>query len=275
MLVWLSKVLYHNRSIEMKKSLLFLSILTTCANIAYAQDCGCKKELKAYYINPDTVDPSNLGEDRQTILSFYNEQGIYEFFTGKLDRAVENFDYVLNSLNPDTNEDRQLLAIALWCRMLCHAFSNSIEKTYADIQLIRYFFINANDSSPHPIFDYASRTIIERETFVLINNKYSDGNQRITPAQCRDRVFGTANAARMFSAKIPDPKISWLVNTIISDLENFGNKCCEDAPDWTKCLDPITNAWQKLKTSWPRIKEIMDQGVVLAPYLAGPGVVPF
>jgi hypothetical protein len=216
---------------------------------------------------------ASMSEEKLVLLSLYIERAISYFLLGELDCAIEDFEYVLSSLDLEAPKERDLLGIALWGRLLCHAFSNSLEETQDDIQLIRYFFIDSHDCNCIKNKSHTSRPIRNSEqpsAYIFTKDKYKSSQERISSHECMDRVKGTANAAKGIALKITNYKIRALVNEIISQLEDFGYSCCRDAPEWTKCLDPIVNAWKKLQTSWDKLKEIADKGVQLAPYLAGP-----
>lgn len=194
------------------------------------------------------------------------ERGINSFFIGELDSAIEDFTYVLRLVNPD--EERQLFGTAIWGRMLCHAFAESIEKTCEDIQLIRQLFIDniPCGQNKFPKGGWAFQHV----GYALAQNRYEDAHRKLTPQECNNRVNGTANVIRTIALKIKNPDINGIVNFVISQVENIGYRCCQDAPDWTKCLDPIVNVWNHLKVDFNRLQALYEEGVPLSSFLQAP-----
>ena len=210
-------------------------------------------------------------DDRVSYLESIDQRARDRLLTGELNLAIEDFSHLLSFLDPEIDDDRNLVASALWGRMMCYAYSDSPERAHDDIQLIRAIFIDPYQCDCNKSLESSGKTNLTTSftprQSILAN--YADPSERLTPAECRERVKGTATAARMFAMKIKVPGVQLLVIEIIDDLASLGYNCCYDAPEWTKCLDPIVNAWQILKTSWNRVQEIMDSGVALAPYLVG------
>lgn len=205
------------------------------------------------------------------LLAAHVERGINSFFIGELDNAIEDFSYVLSLANPNNEEDWQLLGTALWGRMFCYAFADSVEQTYEDIELIRRFFIERAAHTPcgknkMPKGSNPSQHVEYR----LAQNRYEDGHRRLTPRECNERVSGTANLARTIALKIKNSNINGIVNFVIGQIENFGYQCCQDAPDWKRCLDPIVNVWNHLRIDFNKLQELYDQGVPLSSFLQAP-----
>ena len=210
-------------------------------------------------------------DSRLGYLESIDQQAIDRLFTGELNLAIEDFSYVLSFLDPEIDDDRNLVASALWGRMLCYAYSDSPERAYDDIQLIKEIFIDPYQCDCDKGLDSSvgitlTSSVTSRPCTLA---KYAAPNEKLTPTQCKERVRGTAAAAKVFAMKIRDTGVQLLVIEIIDQLASFGYNCCSDAPEWTQCLNPVVNAWQTLKASWNRLKEMMDNGVALAPYLAG------
>jgi hypothetical protein len=57
------------------------------------------------------------------------------------------------------------------------------------------------------------------------------------------------------------PRVQGIVSYLIDRLEDAALDCCLDAPEWTKCLSPIVDAWHKLQESWERLIDIPDERI--------------
>jgi len=199
------------------------------------------------------------------------ERGINSFFIGELNNAIEDFSTVLDLVNQHSEEEWHLLGTALWGRMLCYAFADCVEQTYADVELITQLFFSRASQTPcgKNKAPKGNRSFQHIE-YRLAQNRYEDGHRRLTPRECNERVSGTANVARTIALKIKNPNLNGIVNFVIGQVENFGYQCCQDAPDWTKCMDPIVNVWNHLKVDFNRLQALYEQGVPLSSFLQAP-----
>lgn len=68
---------------------------------------------------------------------------------------------------------------------------------------------------------------------------------------------------RLLLAKIRTPSLIAAAEFAIAELERACCACC-DRSHWTECLSPIVDGWNYMK-------ECMNKGAAIAPYLIWPG----
>lgn len=191
-----------------------------------------------------------------------NLRGLDFLFKGHFEEALVDFDVVLD-------EDRlneTALGVALWGRLLCHAYTGQEEEAFNDLFYIRSYFI---DNVCYPCFQSFTSTHSSKSVSFEIDHQivqiadFANPNERLSPAACKDRVKSTANVMRLFTVKIPNRALAEAINFTILELENAACRCC-DRTHWTECLTPIIDSWNYLRKSF-------EKGVSIAPHLAGPG----
>ena len=155
---------------------------------------------------------------------------------------------VLFSIEPEVDHNELLFSSALWVRMLCFAFLDLPKEAEEDICLLTSNYANEQRDCDQ----FCIRQVAD----------FADPNERLSPQQCQERVHSTALAMRALALKIPNKSLMGTVNLCISELENAALNCCQ-LEHWTKCLEPIIDAWQYLKNS-------MDKGVSIAPRILFP-----
>ena len=151
-----------------------------------------------------------------------------------------------------------LFGSALWGRLLCCAYNNQDQEAFLTLSLIRSHFI---DSHCHYCREFAYSS--EWNYKILKVADFANPNERISSAECKERVRGTASVMRLLAMKIPNRMLADAINFTISELEYAALQCC-DRSHWTDCLSPIVDSWNYLK-------KCMDKGIAIAPNLATPG----
>lgn len=183
-----------------------------------------------------------------------NLYGLKLLFLEQFDEALLHFNRILTSLHENCKLDEPLFGAALWGRLLCHAYSDLESETFNDLAMIRSHFIKRNC---HPCFDRNSNYRIS------LTADYVNPNEKLSPADCKERVRGTANIMRILVAKVQNRVLANALNFTIAELEYAASQCC-DRTHWTECLNPIVNSWKYLKNC-------LDKGAAISPNLASPG----
>ncbi len=189
--------------------------------------------------------------------------GLEFLFMEQYEDALDNFNHVLNALHSKGKLSEPLFGSALWGRLLCHAYSNQEQKAFNDLSLIRLWFID----SPCYFckeFIYANSSVSNDSNHRIFQiADFANPNEKISSAECKQRVKGTASVMRLLVMKIPNRMLADAIQFTISELEHAALQCCERS-HWTECLDPVVDSWSYLK-------KCMDKGSAIAPNLATPG----
>lgn len=202
-------------------------------------------------------------------LSLHQTRGLAYFYFGEIDCALQDFNFILTTLSNGCVEEKTLVAEALWGRLFCHAFQGLFEETQNDIYTIRYFFIEypnckfTTENSSH------LGTVPSADAYVCLTAKFAAPKEKISPYECKSRVYRTAQAMRAIALKIPDFTVQSLVNTAIDTLENIATHCCNDLSDWTQCLEPIVDAWHNLQATWEQLVDLFHAGIAITPRILG------
>lgn len=192
-------------------------------------------------------------------LMLYNERGVRYFFLGQFDLALDDFNHILTTLYTNKNMQSALFGAALWGRLLCHSYGNYEKEALEDLDFIRFHFLFSKSNC----LCFNSMGYANNYGYSFFSAaQFENPNEKITSEECKDRVRGTANIMRLIVLKIPNNAIAQAVNFTITELEYAAYRCCERA-HWTECLGPIIDGWHYLKNC-------MDKGVAIAPYLVGP-----
>ncbi|GEM_PF-5354746 len=229
---------------------------------------------------------------KETELSeLYNARGIRYFCAGLLQEAIDDFNQVLNIIGHKEVPEMSSMGLAIWGRMLCHAYQNCEEEAIQDLNLFRSYFLsecspclNSQENEPNwPLYSdcnyQGNRMLYKRLSKFLYSHatidnlrfsdnlqliaQFADPNERLSSSECKFRVRETAKIMRLLSAKIKNTYLVGLVNLAISDIEDFMCNCC-DRNHWTECLSPIIDAYKYMKGC-------MDKGVAIAPRIIWPG----
>lgn len=190
-------------------------------------------------------------DDDSAQLDLYNERGIAYLFMEKYELALEDFNHVLKASYAAGQMCKPVFGAALWGRLLSHAYANFEKETLEDINLVRSYFLQE---------DCLGLNTSNRDGYFVVRvAKFANPKERISPAECKERVRGTANVMRLIALKIPNVALAGAVEYTISEIEYAAYNCCDRA-HWTDCLGPIVDAWHYLKNC-------MDKGVAIAPKL--------
>src|SRR5580700_6580713 len=156
-----------------------------------------------------------------------------------------------------------LFSIGILILNLLNAHENQEEEAFNDLSFIRLYFIdNVCYHCTSSLYAYSSSN--ENSDYKIFQiADFANPNEKISSAECKDRVRGTANLMRLLATKIPKRAIADAVSFTIAELEYAASQCC-DRSHWTECLSPVIDSWHYLKNC-------MEKGVAVAPRLAGPG----
>jgi hypothetical protein len=203
-------------------------------------------------------------KDELELLESYNERGIRYFCIGLLEYALDDFNHVLNVLYNRQKTTEPSLALALWGRMLCHAYQNREEETFRDLDLFQSQFLLK--CSPCMRSQPVLATLPASSSYgyyVHPISRFVNPNEKLSPERCKQRVKGTADVMRLLIVRIPNASLVGAIGFAISQLEDVLYDCCY-RNHWTDCLNPITDAFEYMK-------RCMDKGVAIAPRIVFPG----
>jgi len=197
-------------------------------------------------------------------LETFASRGFELLFMGEFEDALADFNHILDVLYDTHKLNETLFGAALWGRLLCHAYASQEEEAFNDLSFIRSYFIDNAFSPCNKSSIYANSLSNENFDYKIFQiADFANPNERISSAECKSRVRGTANLMRILATKIPSRILADAVNFTISELEYAACQCCDRA-QWTECLSPIIDSWNYLK-------KCMEKGAAIAPNLASPG----
>jgi hypothetical protein len=191
--------------------------------------------------------------DRNALLELYNERGISNFAVGSYKAALRDFNRILEEAFSFGYKREGIVGAALWGRALCHACLESDAEMIEDIEMLDRYLDELCNGDCQSCFG-----VIEREpeysplspyqASVTLVAKYVNPNEKLSIAECRERVTGTANALRLFIGPlIKDASKRGLFLSFIQGLEDKGLYCCREGSIWTTCINPLIEKLQRWK----------------------------
>jgi len=217
-----------------------------------------------------TINVTN-GLDDLSVLCLYNERGIAYFFAGELENALNDFNYVLIKLETQQTLEKEIIGTALWGRLFCHAFKNQVQETYDDSLMIQWLFTGCScceERLKKESFVPASNC--RNDFFVLPIAKFANPEEKISKWECHDRTKGISDKMRSLADLVPIFVVRTIVLFTIDKLEDRAHACCESGNNWTVCLGPIADAWQKLDDTWDQLVELFQKGIKIETFLTAP-----
>lgn len=228
-------------------------------------------------------------ESNSKLLGFYNSRGVRYFCLGLFEDALNDFNHVLDVLYDSQSTSDPLFALALWGRLLCHAYQDLEDEALQDLDIFQNCFLSEClpcENSKADIIDSSNSRLITKnyfpkfqDAFVVLNHfsssrhinildirpiaQFANPNERISSGECKERVKGTADLMRLITARIPNGSLVAAINFAICQLEDIMYNCC-NRNHWTECLTPIIDAYQYMK-------KCMDKGAQIAPKIIWPG----
>lgn len=199
----------------------------------------------------------NASVDKHMELKLLNERGLRYFLVGNFERAFKDLKTVVDSSLEDPEFDPSLLATALWGQLLCYAFTDAVNESFQILSMLKKRFQNPCSEEYCLI-----NSVPNFQNNTCLFADFANANERISPEECKERVRGTAQLMRALVLKVPNRSVAGAIQLSIAELENSAYSCCE-LEHWTKCLSPIVDAWEYLKNS-------MEKGVKIVPYLPYP-----
>ena len=195
-------------------------------------------------------------------LRLLNERGVVYFLTGQMDNAINDFNFVISTLE-STGDGNEFLGTALWCRMLCHAFNDQFNETHEDsLQILSFFNVCNQDSDQ---LDSSNE-----EISLILPVKFAHPDEIITEYECHDRVKTIGGIMRSLNDRVPNYLVREIVHATINKLSSYAHDCCDSGKHWTKCLGPIDDARRKLRDTWDTLVELFNKGISIDKFLTAP-----
>jgi hypothetical protein len=112
--------------------------------------------------------------------------------------ALDRFDYILQQKWHD--KENLLIGAAVWGKAMCHACLDMSDELVEDFRILEAYFSN--------LFRHNCRSVRDRKRFAFSDEKthysnwimktkqieFTNPNENISAAQCRERVMGSARA---------------------------------------------------------------------------------
>ncbi len=213
-------------------------------------DEDIKREIESISncINQSIYEPNSKVE----ILELYNARGLRYFCAGLFEDALIDFNQVLNAIDYTEKTEEPFLALALWGRLLCHSHLDQEAEAFEDLELFHSYFLNdclpcidsekintnfpffypssiiqgykpqnassiSKKSSSYPLVNTRNKNL-NYSNYVHLVAEFANPNERLSTENCKNRVKGTADIMRLFTAKLPSSKLAVAINIAISRL---------------------------------------------------------
>lgn len=207
---------------------------------------------------------------QQSFLHLLNKRGLAYFFIGQLEKAIDDFTYVIGAIQPEQTEEKSQLGTALWGRMLCFAFSDNYENTYEDACAISALFCPCNQNYVR-IKDRTSISVgYQNELNILPVAKFAYPEERVSTWECHERTTIIVEKMKSLAELIPSYAIRKTVNWVIDNQAMKAHNCCKSGSHWTECLGPIADVWKKLENTWDQLVDLFNKGINLDIFLTTP-----
>ncbi len=256
----------------LRKILLLLALLSV--NLCSAQEDQIKTPIQVRLEKQieNLSETINRPEHRSDTdhLNLYNERGILYLFMGELDKALDDFDHVLDVVQNERINENTLPGSALWGRLLCHAFKNQLQETYNDSLMLQQLFLNEGccGESPNREIIQTANNSSNNPSFVPVA-RFLRPDEKITRWECHDRTNRIAEKMRNLTELIPYYPVRELVWYTIDKLSDRAHNCCEKGYTWTECLGPIVDAWHKLDDTWDQLVDLFKRGIKIEAFITG------
>lgn len=243
----------------LRKLLLTASVCTLTIGHLYAHDNGregIEKKIKEPWekIEDLSNDISQVQySDKSHVIDLHAERGMIYLFLTEYDKALIDFNYVLEFLQDSNQTENHLFGEILWGRFFCYACNDFENEALEALSLIHsYFFQNHyccnlnNQISENVILCKTGISSSDPLSIILPIAQFANPKEKISPAECKERVLGTANSMRHLAEKIKKEKIAKKAIDAISKLEEDSMRCCE-REHWTICLGPMIDVWHYMQ----------------------------
>ena len=97
--------------------------------------------------------------------------------------------------------------------------------------------------------------------------KFPYPEERVTKAECCDRVLRISDKMRSLVDLIPLLAVRILVLPMIDGLQRKSYRCCDEGSHWTECLGPIADVWLKLEEYQDQLVELFKKGIRIDKFL--------
>jgi len=203
---------------------------------------------------------------KESIYSQLNDAGIDLFVSAHYKEALEKFKNVLGDYQKYEVTELEL-GTALLGKTFCDAALENMNDLYEDVAAVEYFFLDYHGCN------HAKNTVTHRSESIkyvpyiqVVNNnrkwfnrppgqiaadvgvQLADPDEKITIQDCVERVKGTATVLKAAVACLKRGEVAWILNTMISKIENACINCCNNGNFWTACVSPMLarlNKWVK------------------------------
>lgn len=201
--------------------------------------------------------------------SLLNERGIAYFFAGDFENAINDFSYVIDSIQSKLPEKEvNLVGTALWIRMLCYAFAGQADNTYNDSRMLVAFFTecscekNEENKEPKEKMKAPFFPTNCNNYEVVPVAKFAYPEEKIEREECHDRVSRITSKAHTIAALIPEFWIEQLVHLAIKEVSEAAHNCCNSHRHWTECVGSIADVWKNLQNGWQDLMDEIKRGMV-------------
>jgi len=224
-----------------------------------------RSEQSAFYLEDleallaletEKIQELEKGCDEIQLYEAYNERGMTFFLKKEYKWALRDFDFILEGIPLSSKIDYSIFGAALWGRALSRACLGMGEAATDDLlmlcSLIDHFQIGCCEKSESRreistnSFSQASVLLCASDDDQWV--KYANPHESISSRECRNRVFGTANALKNFlTPLIKDPGAQVTFMYFIDLLTQQGYNCCHDGSIWATCVKPLLaklNKWR-------------------------------
>jgi hypothetical protein len=162
-----------------------------------------------------------------------------------------------------------MLGIALWGRMLCHAFRSQLNDTYNDASLLSSLF-NECDCSEDSEKDPLIHVNCNSNFSILPIAKFAYPEEKVSEWECHDRANRIAEKMRSLAELIPVYLVRQGVLWTIDRQSQKAHRCCASGKHWAECLGPIADVWNKLEDTWDKLVDLFNKGINLDLFLTSP-----
>ena len=191
------------------------------------------------------------GKQDAEAIKIYNERGISYFFNGDYDKALNDFNHVIEAWKRGENVHETIVGAAWWGRMFSHAYLGQEEEVVFDIQAVQYFFYFDQNCCQDASF-FLSRLSNTRASnrLPIITIEAWPENEPMTKWECVQTVKNTAWAMMVLADKIPQYSVRVLVMKIVDDLKDSAMDCCYRGGLWSACIKPLADKLHMWNQKW-------------------------
>lgn len=188
----------------------------------------------------------NQNGPKPKLAKAYNARGISNFFNAEYDKALQDFNKVIEVLE-EIEAGESLLAGAWMGKMLTHAYLGDEQNVILDLQMLDYIFschqpccsLNSNHCFP-----------VNTHDKMLESKSAWPENKPMSTWECEQTVKNTAFAMECLATKIPQNSIKLLAIKGIDEMKEAALNCCYRGGLWSACLKPMAEKFHQWNQKW-------------------------